>query len=401
MNESSNLPAIQALLGEYLDFDFTDRLAGPRRKRDGNYYATYLGVLKPEYAPLAPDRRALIIKEIMPAQAENYRRISSIWNPYLETVYGILPVGDFFIAINEFITKPSSLCYTSTELNEKSSISLEDYISHYGCLSEKEAMVFMVQLCEGLESLTKLHIIHGDISPQNILLTDRFPMSPCPYPKLQGIHHTISIKIIDYDIAREKKGFEHLVTTVEGTRLYAAPEILDYQSPTDRVDIYSLGCILSYMLTSKSPKEITPNQLRKICNPRVGSIIRKCTLDYSHRYQSVTLLKKQLQTVIELRWPGNFLRRIPGFRTMHPGHICVALSFYLYFILILITESTNLKAWLEILVYCLVPIFGFDLLCLGDLCYPYSSYRDRHPWIRHVVRCLLGVLLPLILFFFC
>lgn len=73
-------------------------------------------MLKPEYAPLAPDRRALIIKEIMPAQAEHYRKISSVWSPYLETVYGVLPVGDFFIALNEFIPKPSSLYYPDRKL---------------------------------------------------------------------------------------------------------------------------------------------------------------------------------------------------------------------------------------------------------------------------------------------
>ncbi|MDE7416639.1 MAG: protein kinase [Lachnospiraceae bacterium] len=397
---SSNLFEMQTLLEPYIDFDFIDQLAEPRRKRDGRYYATYLGVLKPEYTSLTPDMRTLVIKEIMPTQAENYRRISSIWNPYLETVYGVLPGDNFFISFNEIIRKPSTLSYYNAVLYEKSSLSLEDYICHFGCLSEQEALIFMVQLCEGLEALKKLHIVHGDISPQNILLTDRFPMLSCPYPKIKGLHHTVSVKIIDYDIAREQKGFEHLVTTVEGTRLYAAPEILDYQSPTDRVDIYSLGCILSYMLTGKSPKEINPSLLRKTCSPRAGRIIRKCTLDYSHRYRNVTLLKKELQTVIDIRWPRNFLRRIPGFRTLCLGHMCIATYCYYYFIMNLVFELTDLNAWISMLAVCLMPILGFDLLRLGNLFYPYSSYRDRHPWIRIVVRIIIGLLLPFSYFIF-
>lgn len=397
MKEPSNLFDLQTLLEPYIDFDFIDQLAEPKRKRDGRYYATYLGVLKPECAPLAPYMRTLVIKELMPAQAENYHKISSIWNPYLETVYGVLPAGNFLIAFNEYIRKPSSLSYRDTVLNEKSSLSLEDYICHFGCLSEQEALIFMVELCEGLETLKKLHIVHGDISPQNILLTDRFPMLPCPYPKIKGIHHSVSVKIIDYDIAREQKTSEHLVTTVEGTRLYAAPEILDYQNPTDRVDIYSLGCILSYMLTGKSPKEISPDLLRKTCNPRVSRIIRKCTLDYSLRYRNITRLKKELQTVIELRWPRNFLHRIPGFRFENPIYMCIAAYLYCSFAMAFVSTLFGSHNWFQTLVIWLILILALDLFYLGDLFYPYSSYRDQHPWVRIVTRILFVLILSCIL----
>lgn len=398
MNESSNLPAIQALLGEYLDFDFTDQLAGPRRKRDGNYYATYLGVLKPEYAPLAPDRRALVIKEIMPAQAEHYRKISSVWSPYLETVYGVLPVGDFFIALNEFIPKPSSLYYPDRKLFEEHSLSLEDYISHFGCLSEPEALIFMVQLCEGLEALKKFRIVHGDISPQNILLTDRFPKTDCPYPKIKGLHQTAAVKIIDFDIAREQHRSEHQVTAVEGTRLYAAPEILDYQPPTDRVDIYSLGCILSYMITGKSPKQFTSKQFWKSCSPRVRNIIRKCTLNYSKRYRSITLLKQELQTAIEILCPRNLLRMIPGVRSGRFKDIRKTITICNFFVLFLACAISLKDTWVEMTATCLIPIFGFDIFRLGDRSYTYTVLRDKHPWIRSIARCVLGILLPYALF---
>ena len=70
------------------------------------------------------------------------------------------------------------------------------------------------------------------------------------------------MKLIDFDIAREEKGSHHMVTTVAGTNPYAAPEILDYQTPIDRVDIYSLGCVFAFMLTGKSPKQMSREEFQ-------------------------------------------------------------------------------------------------------------------------------------------
>ena len=47
-------------------------------------------------------------------------------------------------------------------------------------LSEKEALIFLLQLCEALENISELSLVHGDVSPQNILLTDVLPLK---FPK--------------------------------------------------------------------------------------------------------------------------------------------------------------------------------------------------------------------------
>lgn len=39
----------------------------------------------------------------------------------------------------------------------------------------KEALIFLLQLCEALENISELSLVHGDVSPQNILLTDVLP----------------------------------------------------------------------------------------------------------------------------------------------------------------------------------------------------------------------------------
>ena len=65
--------------------------------------------------------------------------------------------------MNEFIPKPSALTYPDFLLGKRS-LSLEDYISEYGCLSEKEALIFLLQLCKGLEGLSSLSLVHGDVA---------------------------------------------------------------------------------------------------------------------------------------------------------------------------------------------------------------------------------------------
>ena len=139
------------------------------------------------------------------------------------------------------------------------SLTLEDFILKMRTLSEKEALIFLLQLCEALENISELSLVHGDVSPQNILLTDVLPLnSQKQQPtsstgkSITELCRNVAVKLIDFDIAREEKGSHHMVTTVAGTNPYAAPEILDYQTPTDRVDIYSLGCVFAFMLTGKS-----------------------------------------------------------------------------------------------------------------------------------------------------
>ena len=164
-------------LKNYIDFDFTDQLSPPRLKKDGNYYATYVSEIRQEHAVLSPDRCSVVLKEIPASLTEIYRKISSRWSPYIETVYGVLSENGHSLAINEFIQKPACLSYPTKELLEMRSLTLEDFILKMRTLSEKEALIFLLQLCEALENISELSLVHGDVSPQNILLTDVLPLN--------------------------------------------------------------------------------------------------------------------------------------------------------------------------------------------------------------------------------
>ena len=313
-------------LEPYFDLDFLDPLSTPRKKKDGNYYTTYIAELQPSQTTLVPDSGSVILKEISSAQADIYEKISTIWNPYVETVFGVIRQDSQNLAVSEFISKPSALTYPDSLL-DKRSLSLEDYINEYGCLSEKEALIFLLQLCSGLEGLASLSLVHGDVAPQNILLTDRPALIPEPYQEVSGIHQKISCKLIDFDIAGKFKNQNHLVTVIAGTNPYAAPEILDYKNPTDRIDIYSLGCVLAFMLTGKSPKQISAQELNAKCSKRVRKLIAKCTADYSGRFQNCRVLRKRITKILYVTAPpyGGFLNRIPGFRGRHPVKMAILL----------------------------------------------------------------------------
>lgn len=301
------------------------------QKDDDSEYEVYLTDIKGDFRTCAQDG-SIIIKELSAPQAEIYQQISTLWNPYLETIYGVLEREGHYISFNEFVKAPDSLNWPNRSLN------LEEYISNFGYFSEKDALILLWQLCEGIKTLQKLHLTHGDIAPQNILLTDscQWEKYSTPFSAASG---KISIKLIDFGISKEKKNQNHEVTTVIGTKPFAAPEILDFRHPTDRIDIYSLGCILHYMVTGKSPKEIDVKQSKRLISRRLYRIIKRCTASYEKRYKSIAKLQKEI--LYQYRCSSNIVYRIlsyiPGLKSHHPLNQIIVFIFYTLFLLLGLT----------------------------------------------------------------
>ena len=103
-------------LKNYIDFDFTDQLSPPRLKKDGNYYATYVSEIRQEHAVLSPDRCSVVLKEIPASLTEIYRKISSRWSPYIETVYGVLSENGHSLAISKSISFTATFRHSSVIL---------------------------------------------------------------------------------------------------------------------------------------------------------------------------------------------------------------------------------------------------------------------------------------------
>lgn len=391
---------MQNALKSYIDLDFLDELSVPRQKKDGNFYSVYTAELQPEYATLAADRSSVILKEISPKQAVVYEKLSTVWNPYTETIFGVISAENQFISVNEFIRKPSSLDYHSRSLAEKRSLSLEDYINEFGCLSETEAVIFLIQLCLGLESIASLSFVHGDVAPQNILLTDRLFALTDPYSHISGLHRQISCKLIDFDITSQFKNENHMVTVIAGTNPYAAPEILDFKNPTDRVDIYSLGCVLSFMIAGKSPKQISAEEFHKKCSKRIRKIIFKCTADYSRRYKKISALRHDLEKLLAATEPSPHypFSRIPGLRCAMPLKTIFISSLYGFLLLLLAYILCPDPRPILIAPGILLGILlGTDRFHIGRRLPLYEHLCEKFSWLHYAARIFAGIILPMML----
>ncbi|MBA0859719.1 hypothetical protein Goshw_009948 [Gossypium schwendimanii] len=115
---------------------------------------------------------------------------------------------------------------------------LASYIRRYGRVQEQLARRFMQQLGAGLEVLQSHHIIHRDLKPENILLL--------------GSKDDLVLKIADFGLSRSLDPGNY-AQTVCGSPLYMAPEVLQFQSYDEKVDMWSLGAILFELLNGHPP----------------------------------------------------------------------------------------------------------------------------------------------------
>jgi serine/threonine protein kinase len=98
------------------------------------------------------------------------------------------------------------------------------------------------QMCFAMDKAHAVGIIHRDLKPDNVIVA-------------HGSNGYDTVKIIDFDIARDSVKEQKLATTglFIGTPLYMSPEQFDGEDVDSRSDIYSLGCVLFEMLTGAPP----------------------------------------------------------------------------------------------------------------------------------------------------
>ncbi|XP_041658381.1 myosin light chain kinase 3 isoform X3 [Cheilinus undulatus] len=104
-------------------------------------------------------------------------------------------------------------------------------------LMELDAVVFIRQICEGLQYMHKMYVLHLDLKPENILCVNRI---------------TNKIKIIDFGLARIYKPREKLRVNF-GTPEFLAPEVINYDFVSFNTDMWSLGVITYMLLSSLCP----------------------------------------------------------------------------------------------------------------------------------------------------
>jgi serine/threonine-protein kinase PknK len=116
--------------------------------------------------------------------------------------------------------------------------SIHQRISQLGLLPVEEVLRLGVKMAGALESAHGLGILHRDVKPANILVTDY------GQPALG-----------DFGIARVSGGFSTAVGTFAGSPAFTAPEVSSGQAPTIASDVYSLGATLFAALTGHAAFE--------------------------------------------------------------------------------------------------------------------------------------------------
>lgn len=116
-------------------------------------------------------------------------------------------------------------------------ITLKEYIKEKGALPWQEACDYAIQISQGLNEAHSKNIIHRDIKPQNIIMTQ-----------------DKTLKVTDFGIARAAASETTMVgSSAMGSVHYISPEQARGGYTDARSDIYSLGIVLYEMLTGKVP----------------------------------------------------------------------------------------------------------------------------------------------------
>ncbi len=189
-------------------------------------------------------------------------------------------------------------------------------------LAPRKAASLMSQVARGVQALHSAGVVHGDLKPANILLTDR------------GVP-----KVADFDLAAmdsdARKG---------GNYAFICPEYVakETATPAPPADIYALGGMLYFLLSNRMPNGETWDEIRNTLSTR-GSVPdslgldvdldqiyrRALAFDPSDRYTSAGAFAEDLDAWGEYRplsWtkPGA-VHQIRLWSRRRPVHAVVAL----------------------------------------------------------------------------
>ncbi len=185
-------------------------------------------------------------------------------------------------------------------------VTLKDYISIKRKLNWKEAVNFAIEICSGLSAAHSQGIVHRDIKPHNIIVTE-----------------SGQIKVTDFGIARCATSTTVAASdTVLGSVHYFSPEQARGRYVDNKTDIYSLGIVLYEMLSGFVPydgensievamKHIEANP-QPLCamDPSIPPIVEQITFkamkkETVARYTSVDIMREDLK--LALRNPNAVL----------------------------------------------------------------------------------------------
>jgi eukaryotic-like serine/threonine-protein kinase len=185
-------------------------------------------------------------------------------------------------------------------------------------LSVEQRLQLFLQVCDAVAYAHRNLIVHLDLKPSNILVTE------------EGV-----VKLLDFGTSKLIEPDSLLTTTVMATPAYASPEQLRNEPVTTACDIYSLGAILFELLSGRRPggkasvaimieramnesdpeklskavsaeaahhSGVSEERLRQVLRGDLETITEKCLQPrVKDRYASVDALSQDVQNYLENR----------------------------------------------------------------------------------------------------
>ncbi|XP_046388977.1 mitogen-activated protein kinase 14-like isoform X2 [Ischnura elegans] len=147
-------------------------------------------------------------------------------------------------------------------------------------LSDDHVQFLVYQILRGLKYIHSAGIIHRDLKPSNI-----------------AVNEDCELKILDFGLARPT---ENEMTGYVATRWYRAPEImLNWMHYNQTVDIWSVGCIMAELLTSRTIFPGTDHidlltRIFVLCGTPSDETLQKISCKEARNYiKSLPVLKKK------------------------------------------------------------------------------------------------------------
>jgi serine/threonine-protein kinase len=119
-------------------------------------------------------------------------------------------------------------------------VDLERLVAREGRLAPRRALALLAQISDGLDAAHAMGVVHRDVKPGNILVV--------------GAPGSERALLTDFGLAKQLgDGPGGQSELFGGTLEYAAPEQLGGKEVDPRTDVYSLGCVLLFMVTGRTP----------------------------------------------------------------------------------------------------------------------------------------------------
>ena len=189
----------------------------------GNVYLVRHKETKAEYAIKAIDKRNKTNQEEKPYFRREVEVMYKIHHPNVVKLFGHFEDNNYCYFIMEYISKGNVYNLLPTDKKKRLSTKI--------CASIIKDVISAVYFLHNM----KPPIIHRDIKPENVLLSEG-----------------LVAKLTDFGWSNYIQEGEKR-TTVCGTPIYLAPEILEEKAHNEAVDIWCIGVLLFELVTAQVP----------------------------------------------------------------------------------------------------------------------------------------------------